>query len=120
MTDSMTWESVLKRGDFIGRDVEIHDTDCIYRGPVKNIIKVKKSRGWWIQINLLWTARRPVGVDKGSSSWPISAFLANYKIRPIDIGNGHVSFSRWPILGFGIFHPDCNRLDPDKVKGLKI
>ena len=117
MTNLLTWEDVIKRNDLIGGDVEINDTDYIYRGPVKSIMKY---RGW-VFINMLWTGRRSAGVDKGWESLPTTTlFLANAKILPIDIGRGHVSFSRLP-LGFGIFYPiGDSKLDPDKVKGLKI
>ena len=114
----MTWEDVLKRKDIIGGELISSDDEYTYRGPIKDI-EMKKGV---VRIKLLWVARKSLKkLGKSWKNWHVTrALISAENNPPKDLGKGLIGFNITP-KSCSIIHPKgYDKLDPAKVKGLKI
>lgn len=108
------WKKVCERDDIIGGDLETHEDDVVFRGPIDHISirdgQVIVRSPWVAKLeNYKWVKHR------GSGELPIDPQFAG---APNDIGNGRIQFN---IIGLGIgviFPKGGSKLCSHKVKGL--
>lgn len=115
----MTWDKILVQDDLIGGDFEWHESDMVYRGPVRSL----QHNGPVIEIQTEWTAlltgirHGPTSVWEKCESVPVAL---NPEYCPIlERSDGGVVFLV-PSLGTGVLFPKGgSKLDPERVRGLR-
>lgn len=114
----LTWEQVLERKeDLVGGDIETHEGDYVYRGPIRKIEDVGENM---ISFESPWMARMYLeGADKVWKKWHItSMFIDKTQSKPQEIGGGRISLVI-PYIGSFVIYPNRgSKLDPKKVEGL--
>lgn len=113
----MTWEDVLKRKDIVGGELEVSDGKHVYRGPISKI-KIEENKR--VCIELSWVARKPLKLGKSWKKWDTKRVFVSIDFKPKDIGNGIIQFGITR-KSYSLIHPKGgSRLNPAKVKGLKM
>jgi hypothetical protein len=113
----LTWKEVFKRDDIVGGDNEEQDGGQVFRGPIKSII-LQPDGSYCIELE--WCAR----LDPESGEWKkwaiTQSFVNDKETQPSDIGDGRIGYYRI-MCGPGVIFPKGgSKLDPSKVKDLKI
>ncbi len=107
----MTWDDVLKRDDIVGGDLETHEDEDIYRGPIESI----ELKDGIVYFDGPWAAKL---IDGKWKKWPsFTTCFVRVESTPKDIGDGKIFFDMF--LGdFGVIFPKREiKLDSSEVGG---
>ncbi len=110
----MVFDDFLKRVDFVGGDVESHENNDVYRGPISKIEVVDRTlviTSPWVAIMAEKGWKKYRGEDKITINLDL--------VEPQCVGECRVIFNM-PLIGLTVLFPKGgSKLDPGKVFGLE-
>jgi hypothetical protein len=113
----ITWEEALKNPSFANGEIEVQETDKIYRGPIKEI----RTKGDDVYFHLLWCGHYDMSTDKWSAAEHETAVIFKKSITTVTPSPDGRFLLQNPEIIIGIIFPEGgNRLNPDEVEGLDL
>ena len=115
----MIWEDVLKRGDIVGGEIEIHQPfGPIYRAP---ILGFSLFEGGYIQFASPWAVELVDSIhrDHNWKAVSVRTFYVDATVSPAkDFGLGRVRFEV-PEIGLGFIYPrdGGSQINQSKIEG---